>query len=280
MQFANVNDGYAIVGLTDPTVLYVTVNGARTWHRVSMGTGVTTLGLTTTANSIVAVTGVCSRNGDSCHDYRIGRSSLSAQRWSSRSMPIGRSGKLVWGFPYVPAAFGNEVWISEQPPGPAVIFYSRDRGMSFKKVVTPKLGSVNACALIPESASNLWADCPTGMEVSFFFSKDAGTTWTSIPQQQFSGTGGGYFDPATSNLAFLDYGGSAPFVRIATAPRSATKLGALSCSKVNSSINGLIFTNTRDGLALCFPGDLPAAGRLERTTDGGSRWLAVPLKTG
>jgi len=280
MHFANVSDGYAIVGVTDPTTLYVTLNGARTWHRVTMGEDVTTLGLTTTANSIVAITGVCSRSGLSCHNYRIARSSLKAQRWTSSTMPIGRSGKLVWGFPYVPAAWGNDVWISEQPPGPAVIFVSRDGGTSFNRVVTPKLGSVNSCALIPESAVTLWAECPTGMQVSFFFSTDAGATWSSIPQEQFFGTAGGFFDPATSNLAYLDYGATGPLVRVATSPRSVTRLGALSCSKVNSSINGLIFDKAGNGFALCLPGDEQSRGRLERTTDGGFRWRMVVLEAG
>ena len=280
MHFANVSDGYAIVGVKDPTALYVTLNGARTWHRVTLGKDVTTLGLTTTANSIVAITGVCSRSGLSCHNYRIARSSLKAQRWTSSTMPIGRSGKLVWGFPYVPGAFGDDVWISEQPPGPAVIFVSRDGGTSFKRVVTPKLVSVNACALIPETAVNLWAECPTGMQVSFFFSTDAGTTWSSIPQEQFFGTAGGFFDPVTSNRAYLDYGAAGPLVRIATSPRSVTRLGALSCSKVNSSINGLIFDNAGNGLALCFPGDELSGGRLEHTTDGGFRWRTVVLGAG
>jgi hypothetical protein len=54
-------------------------------------------------------------------------------------------------------------------------------------------------------------------------------------------------------------------------------VGVLSCSKINSSVNGLIFTNARDGLALCLPGDDQAAGRLERTIDGGSTWLDVSL---
>jgi photosystem II stability/assembly factor-like uncharacterized protein len=281
VQFANVSDGYAIVGATDPTSLYVTLNGARTWHRVTIQKGATTLGLTTTANAIYAITGVCSANGVSCHDYRIARSPLSANRWTSSPMPIGRSAKTgVWGFPYVPAAFGSDVWISEQPPGPAVIFYSRDGGRSFRKLTTPKLGSVNACGLTPESAVTLWADCPTGMQESFLFSNDAGASWTQVPQQQFFGTGGGYFDPVSATLAYLDYGATGPLVRITTSPRMATTVGVLSCSKINSSVNGLIFTNAQDGLALCLPGDDQAVGRLEKTTDGGRTWLDVALASG
>jgi len=281
MQFANVNDGYAIVGATGPTSLYVTLNGARTWHKVTIQKGARALGLTTTANAIYAITGVCSPSGTSCGDYRIDRSPLSANQWTSSRIPIGHSAKTgLWGFPYVPAAFGSEVWISEQPPGAAIIFYSRDGGRSFQKLTTPKLGSINACGLIPESAVAIWADCPTGMQESFFFSSDAGASWTQVPQKQFFGTGGGYFDPVSASLAFLDYGATRPLVRITTSPRMATTVGVLSCSKINSSVNGLIFTNARDGLALCFPGDRQAVGRLEKTTDGGSTWLDISLPSG
>ena len=273
IQFANVHDGYAIVGETGPTSLYVTLNDARTWRKVIIEKGARVLGLTTTATGLYAITGICSSSGVSCHGYRIARSSLSATSWSSSPMPIGRSSRTgLWGFPYVPAAYGNEVWISEQPPGAAVIFYSRDGGRTFRKLTTPKLGSVNACGLIPESSNALWAVCPTGMQESFFFSSDAGSSWTQVPQQQFFGTGGGYFDPVSTTLAYLDYGATRPLFRISTSDPVATKIGVLSCSKINSSVNGLIFANTHDGLALCLPGDDPAAGRLERTTDGGRTW--------
>jgi hypothetical protein len=192
-------------------------------------------------------------------------------------MPIGHSAKTVWGFPYVPAAYGSEVWISEQPPGSAVIFYSRDGGRSFQKLTTPKLGSVNACGLIPESAVALWAECPTGMQESFLFSQNAGKSWTPVPQQAFYGTGGGFFDAVSTTLAFLDYGATRPLVRITTSPRTATRVGVLSCSKINSSVNGLIFTNARDGLALCLPGDGQSVGRLEKTLNGGRMWLDVSM---
>lgn len=278
VQFASVRDGYAIVGATGPTSLFVTLNGARTWHKVVVQKGARTLGLTTTTNAIYAITGVCSSAGTSCRDYRISRSPLSAHQWTSWRMPIGHSAKTgVWGFPYVPAAYGNEVWISEQPPGSAIIFYSRDGGRSFQKLLTPKLGSVNACGLIPESAVDLWAECPTGMQVSFFFSKDAGTSWTQVPQQPFFGTGGGFFDAVSASLGYLDYGATRPLVRITTSPRTAKTVGVLSCSKINSSVNGLIFNSTRDGLALCFPGDAQRVGQLEKTIDGGKSWLDVSM---
>lgn len=276
MVFSNVNDGYAILGATGPTTLYVTLNGARTWRSVVVQKGSRTLGLTATASELYAITGVCSPSGSTCHSYRVARSPLSANRWTSSPLPLGHYGKNgVWGFPYVPAAFGHEVWISEQPPGPAVIFYSRDGGTSFQKITAAKLGSVNACGLTPVSTSTLWAQCPTGMQESFFFSANAGSSWTAVPQRPFFGTGGGFFDPVSASLAYLDYGATRPLVRITSSPLKATTVGVLSCSKVNSSVDGLVFTNVNDGIALCAPGDAQATSRLETTTNGGTTWRDV-----
>jgi hypothetical protein len=272
LSFANEKDGFALVGSDYPVRLYVTSNGARTWRRVTIGSGETPLGMATTASAIYLIVGTCSKNGESCHGYRVMHSPLSANRWTSSAMPIGHSGKYLWGFPYVPAVFGSDVWISEQPQGLPIVFYSRNDGRTFSKLTTPKLGSVNACGLVAKSLLDLWAACPTGMEESFFFSRDGGVTWSAVPQHQFSGTGGGAFDAATSNLAFLDYGGTGPLVRLTMSPRSATTLGNLWCSKVDSSIESLVFDNARDGLAVCLPGDAPSVAVLLSSTDGGLTW--------
>ncbi len=279
MEFANRSDGYALVGWGGPSTLYVTLNGARTWHRVSIGGAGAPLGFTVTSGAIYAITGVCTKNDDSCHGYAIARSSLAASRWTSSPMPLGHSGKYAWGFPYVPAAYGNDVWISEQPSGPAVIFFSRDGGRTFSKITAPLLGSVNACDLVPKSAADLWAACPTGMQESFFFSKDAGVSWSSVPQDQFFGTGGGSFDAATPTFAFLDYGEAGPLVRLNTTPRSVTTLGKLSCSKTASSIDAMVFSNELDGVALCSPSYQQGSNQLEATTDGGFDWKRVTVTT-
>ena len=56
------------------------------------------------------------------------------------------------------------------------------------------------------SPTALWAECPTGMLASFFYSGDAGVHWTSVSRYEYSGTGGGAFDPVSSSLAYLDFG--------------------------------------------------------------------------
>jgi hypothetical protein len=278
LQFANVDDGYATVGEQDPLAFYVTLDGAKSWHQVIVQDGATILALTVTTNALYAVTGLCSPNGDTCRDYRIARSTLDAKHWVSWKLP-GSSpyNGTGWGFFGKPGAYGSDVWISEQPPGKAVIYFSRNGGRTFKKVTMPGLSSVAGCTLSAESARALWAECPTGMQVSFAFSANSGASWTPVPQHQFFGTGGGSFDPVSSTLAYLEYGGTGPLVRFTHSARVATAMGVLSCSTANSSIEGLSFTNVSDGVALCQPGDNPAAGRLERTSNGGRTWERVAI---
>jgi hypothetical protein len=276
MFFPNVQDGFALVGEYDPETLYATTNGAKTWHKVSIGSGVSILGLSATKSSLIAVTAHCSRLGRSCHDYQVSRSSLLATKWSGTTMPRG---KTINGYPeFDPnvAVYGSRLWLSEQPPGNGVIYFSSNRGASFHELASSKLISVAGCALTATSSTTLWAECPTGMMVAFAHSRDAGKTWRPVPQQQFSGTGGGQFDPVTNDVAYLAYGATQPFVRITEAGLKATKIGTLTCSKVNSSINHLLFTDVDHGLAVCLPGDDSTTAQLLRTDDGGVSWTRVP----
>ena len=87
VQFANVDDGYAMVGEDNPTSLYVTLDGAKSWHRVTIQDKATIMELSVTTNALYAITGLCSPNGDTCRDYRIARSSLDAQHWVSHMLP-------------------------------------------------------------------------------------------------------------------------------------------------------------------------------------------------
>ncbi|HUZ41217.1 MAG TPA: hypothetical protein VMU68_07500 [Acidimicrobiales bacterium] len=113
------------------------------------------------------------------------------------------------------------------------------------------------------------------MEVSFFFSDDASTKWTLLPTRQFTGTGGGYFDPVSSSLAYLDYGGPRSLYRVIDAGRHMTEVGTLQCLKVNSGVNSMVFISERSGLAICSPEGVGISNRLERTTDGGAKWSRV-----
>jgi hypothetical protein len=278
LVFANANDGYAVIG-TNRGTLYATFNGARTWHKekdpARQGLG----DLTTSSSELYAVTSHCSKqeNGNTgCTDYRLLRSPLTSFTWSSSPIPNGR--KYPWGYLGNVAAYGNDVWLTEGAKW-SLIAMSHNEGVTFATSSSRPLISVAGCQLTAASSMDLWAQCPTGMQVSFAYSSDGRAHWSTVPTNQFMGTGGGYFDPVSNNLAYLEYGMTLPLERVTTdgSHITETHVGVLSCSRVDSSIDALVFTNRMDGLSICDPGDTWTDAQVERTTDGGTTWRQVKL---
>jgi hypothetical protein len=283
--FANARVGFALEvkvngkGIDTGSVLFATRDGARSWKKVREPAGDFLSSIATGTNTLYGVTTKCSKQPDGnegCLDYRLVHTSLEMSRWSSTPIPNGRS--YPWGFLGNVAAYGPMVWTTEGAKW-SLLVSSNDHGASLR-AFTPKfpaLASVAGCDLTAFSTTALWAECPTGMEVSFFFSGDGGVKWTTVPTRQFMGTGGGFFDPVSTTLAFVDYGGSLPLYRVSDAGRDMVVAGTLRCSKINSSVNAMAFTNARDGLAICLPQDLFSLARVERTTDGGATWSRIKL---
>jgi len=97
--------------------------------------GATALGLTTTASAIYAITGVA-RAAESCHDYRSpGR--VNANQWTSSPIPIVTSGRRGVGIPLCPRRLRQRRVDLRTASRPAVIFYSRDGGRSFRRFLRP-----------------------------------------------------------------------------------------------------------------------------------------------
>jgi hypothetical protein len=277
MVFANASVGYALEGESSATTLYATYDGARTWQKVSSPAGHDLTRIAVSSNTLYGVIMHCAKqsNGNvGCTKYRLVHTSLAVKHWSSAAIPNGRS--YPWGFLGNVAAFGSKVWLTEGAKW-SLLVSSDNHGTSFTTLTPtfPALGSVAGCDLTATSTSALWAACPTGMQVSFAFSSDAGAEWNQVPTQQFMGTGGGYFDPVSSTLAYLDYGGPRDLYRVSDAGRDMTDVGTLQCSEVNSSINVIAFTTRRSGLAICTPQGLWNSARLEQTTNGGATWNRI-----
>jgi hypothetical protein len=284
LVFANDNVGFALEGegggegVANGDVLYATFNGAQTWKQVSEPPGGALSRIAVTANMLYGLTMHCanqSNGNESCTNYRLVHTSLSVNHWVSSAIPNG-SALPSGGYVGNVAAYGPMVWLTEGAKW-SLLVYSYDHG-SILNTFTPKwpaLASVAGCDLTAFSTVNLWASCPTGMEVSFSFSGDGGGTWTHVPTDQFMGTGGGFFDPVSGALAYLDYGGPRSLYRVIDSGRRLVKVGSLQCSKNNSSVNSMVFTSERNGLAICLPQDLLSLARLERTTDGGAKWSRV-----
>lgn len=276
LVFANPEVGFAEVGLVSTSTFYVTFNGAKTWHKEKLPFGNRIAGFATTSKNVYAVTVNFEKKlneGDGGNtDYRLAQSSLTSLHWSSTPIP---NSNFTWGFLGPIAAFGSNIWISEQRSHDLLV-RSHNYGKTLTTLVLrfPTLGSTAGCALTATSLATLWAQCPTGMDLQFYYSDDGGARWTLIdPVSQISGTGGGYFDPVSSNLGYLDVGlQNDDLYRITNDAHSAKFVGTFKCVDVNP----LVFTSETEGLALC-GGNYNPPSRIFRTTNGGATWTRVTI---
>jgi hypothetical protein len=277
--FANANDGYATVGNYSPSALYATTNGARTWRRVMHAKDLSILVVVT--NSEIFVTSVtCQPRSIVCGQFTTRRASLKAKDWVTlpRLWKTGTSPKETYYRPSL-AAYGDTVW-ELQTGSVMYLWTSHNDGRTFSRAEEkfPELASVSGCAITPMSLVSLWAQCPTGMQVSFWHTENGGATWSSASpaKLQFFGTGGGSFYPITSSLAVLDYGAVATppdLYRISQGGALFTPIGEVRCY----SASPMFFTNVSDGLMVC---GLNSTTLVRRTSDGGATWRNVSLPPG
>ncbi len=276
LVFATPDIGFAEVGLTSPSTFYETLNGAKTWRKVKVPFGNRIEGFAATSKTVFVVTAKFDKQlnegdgGDT--DYRLARSPLASLHWSSTPIP---NSNFTWDFLGPIAAYGSNVWISEQRHHDLLVkSHNTGRTLTTSVIPFPTLGSIAGCALTATSLKDLWAQCPTGMQVQFYFSGDGGEHWTLIdPVAQIMGTGGGYFDPVSNDLGYLDVGLEQDgLYRITNDARTVTMVGAFKCLGVDP----LVFTNESDGLALCGGNHNPPS-QLFRTTNGGKTWTHVTV---
>jgi len=269
--FANSMDGYASLDEANSFAWYATTDGAQSWHRVSVAPGESLLQLAPTHHELYAVIAQCTKKY-TCTDYRIARSPLTANKWIIESLPNPLSkGDFALG------VYDSNVWANLQGPRVPLLFTSDDEGRTFIQLSASPLASVSGCNLTPTSSTSLWAECPTGMLVSFFHSSDAGVHWSSISRYEYAGTGGGAFDPVSSSLAYLNFGPYTTRVKdlyaITNSGHKMTAVGNLACT----SNNYLVFSDADHGLAICQKNGTVTSTYLLRTSDGGRDWTKVNL---
>jgi hypothetical protein len=277
MTFASARDGYAVDQVKGESMLYVTHDGARSWHRQMLPRGLVIRDLAVSAPDVYVVTVHCIKRAggtESCTDYELFHSDVATTHWTVAHIPDGNFS--TWGYLGRPAVRGDKVWFSGQVHEP-ILISSVNAGKSFESHGAAKLESTVGCALTATSSTSLWAECPTGMFVSLFFSGDAGRNWRPIvspASQAFSGTGGGAFDPVSGDVAYVDFGDTVAgrnVSRVSNGGRDLRAVGRLTCPDVAS----LVFTSNDNGLAICSD---YLDTYFERSTDGGAHWRRLALR--
>ena len=279
LTFASELNGYALVGTASTMSLYVTDDGAGTWHKVAAMPGVTFQRVTVTGNVLYATMARCKGIDDDCVDLTVAKSPFWPIHWTALRLPSIPNNGLGGGIPEV-TADATSVWLSGWENNAEVIWRSTNEGATFHETTEPELASINGCSfdlVIPRDA---WAQCPTGMLVSFFYSSDGGAHWLNVPQRPFAGTGGGFFAPAWNATAYIDYGETPNNVyRVDMRGDLASQVGELNCDSTQSPVF-LGGGRGGEGLVVCArEHGLKHSTALYSTSDGGSLWHKVGLET-
>jgi hypothetical protein len=270
LVFATASVGFALIGTPGATRLYGTVDGARTWRRWTVTVPGVAESIATTAASVYLEVAYCAVTVPYCQNFRLASSPLTSDRWTSTRIPVSATSAAGSFFGPV-AAYGSNVWITETGSR-AFIAHSSDSGRHLSLIETPELLAVTGCRLTATSPIALWAQCSTGMLEGFWFSGNDAQAWTYVSTPRpVSGTGGGYFDPVSSTLAYLAGGASFDTLeRITDAARTVTAVGRLACP----DLLALVFVDVDHGLAAC---SAYTWSYLERTDDGGATWHRVAI---
>lgn len=275
LGFADGGRGYALVGTTSTTSLYVTRNGAATWHKVPAMSGLTFQRITVTGEVLYATLAKCTSFDDNCVDVTIAKSQLWPIHWTALRLPSIPNNGLNAGLPEV-SAVGTTVWLSEIENNAEFIWRSTNEGATFHETIEPELVSINGCALELVTPADAWAQCPTGMLVVFYYSSDGGAHWVNVPQRPYAGTSGGFFAPTWNSVAYVDYGESTNnFYRVNMRDDVAVHVGELGCQITQTPV----FV-TDQGLVVCTAehGSTQSTA-LYSTSDGGALWHKVGLET-
>ena len=277
LQFEGTERGVAFVGSS----VLVTSDGARSWRHargpvpgpwVYFAKG-TTVRIATTGSIAYAYAIHCS-NGSSCPSYRLYRSTNWFSSWVEVTAPASGRFNAAGGISL--SAFGPDVWIIVgNGESQLKYFHSTNEARTFGRIA-----GIDGifCGIVPFSASDLWVNCSTGMQVAFFRSVDGGAHLTRLSVTGF-GTGGAELWPVSASMAFFrnDIGSAAGFYKTSDGGRRFVRLRRLPAAfgaderADGRNVTDVIFADSRHGLALL------SQGLVFRTTDGGTTWTRVRL---
>ncbi len=272
VTFPTLKSGFALTGGFWPSALYVTRNGARNVAQGELRIPHDYLGIATTKHLVYAVTRVVFVQERSVLALQksSGRDST-ARQWKSFALPIAPT--MMKGYKAVSPVIGvfkHSVWVSEQPPKVAVVYYSKNEAATFREVRTRTTLVSMACRLTAESNTSLWSECPTGMQVSFAHSSDAGSTWQYVKQQQFSGPAVARSTRIPRALPFSPTGSVGSWTDSPTTDAPRRRWGRWTVPRTSTTLTRCSSRRSSRGFAICTPGSGRSA--MLDTTDGGHSW--------
>ncbi len=270
LVFANVDDGYALATVCQGAYSSYTTDGGLSWHLFRPGPSGTLVSVVASGDVFYGLLGSCTTL-ENCR-YRLGRSAVTSPGWSS--VPIPAATGLVQGNIAL-AAGGSEVWLTFGPHFKPLLVKSHDGRPPFSEQPAPQLLGVVACSLDPESSDVVWAECPTGMMVSWLRSTDGGAHFSHW--WETSGTGGNAFDPLSVTVAYR-YTGIGPgpahlLQRTTDGGHTFTTVGRVFPN--GGSTPQLVFSDEDHGCVLGPTEGGKNGFEVLCTSDGGRHWLPL-----
>ena len=268
LWFTGPADGYALFGAWgERGPLMATGDGARTWHRVTVGSAGFIAAVAGHGRLAYALVVACKPGLANCPRTLLYRSAAGSTTWTP--VPAGGLAQLnASGGPSL-AAWGRSVWVmagNGEVPRP-VLLSSADAGRSFRRTTVPAIG----CWLAATSPAVAWLTCSGGMMLTF--GRWASGRLARLPVTG-AGTGNTVLAPVTGTAAYFGTGTGTAAGRLylsrdggATFARS----GRLPASFRPGTPAHLMFLTIRSGLSWT------DGGLLTRTSDGGASWTTVRL---
>jgi hypothetical protein len=278
LTFANASVGYAVEAPNNGSrwqgsSYFGTTNGARSWHKVTIGPHPYNFGVVTTHRYVYALTAECPTKGAQCGHFALRRAEVGTDAWTTLAIPPTLLEPRIANLTL--AAYGSTLWVAgedKSSPYPGVLATSHNAGASFTTDFQRNLQSPGNCGLLPMSTSVVWANCWQGMDDdSVVYSHDGGEKWQAQTSGPLVVGSVAAFDPISARTAYF-INGSRPDVldRIADEASRPVTVGSLPQGHYWST---LVFTNARDGLALT-RNDGPNL-QLWGTDTAGQKWWRV-----
>jgi hypothetical protein len=269
IRFGDANNGWAY-----GDNLFATTDGGTSWSEVT--------GMPDAVVDLVASNGVAW----ALVDLSAGAASSTPSRYALYSTPYG-NGVQRWARVQLPIDLGaTQPSIVDQDGTVTVVASGPARSSNLDHALVATKGGafsdhVGPCSQdlggdLSNSASGIWAVCPTGSLAGVAVSSDRGATWTSVPNlppPSFPnpGAGGvGAIDSKHAVLSDLATGG----LLLVTVGGSPVQITSVQTS-VGAGTEFIGFTTPSDGFAIV-PRQ-PTPSQLWRTTDGGQIWSVVNL---